>query len=68
MYASTLEAPVLLIGSAHVVDLDGPMRRLLGERVVDAHEAISASSRDQPTESGARSGSSQRRAATLPTS
>ncbi|MCI4349872.1 MAG: TraB domain-containing protein [Thermoplasmata archaeon] len=36
MYSSTTEAPILLIGSAHVVDLDRPMRALLGERVLDA--------------------------------
>lgn len=35
MYASTLEAPVLLIGSAHVVDLEGPLRATLRERVLD---------------------------------
>ena len=36
MYSSTLEAPVLLLGSAHVVDLSGPLRRILSERVLDA--------------------------------
>lgn len=36
MYSSTVEAPVLLLGSAHVVDLSEPLRRTLGERVLDA--------------------------------
>ncbi len=35
MYASTTEAPVLLLGSAHVVDLSEPLRKVLGERVLD---------------------------------
>jgi pheromone shutdown protein TraB len=35
MYARTTEAPVLLIGAAHVVDLADPVRRLLGGRVLD---------------------------------
>jgi len=35
VYASTLDAPVLLLGSAHVVDLSGPLRRVLSERVLD---------------------------------
>ena len=36
MYASTLDAPVLLLGSAHVVDLSEPLRRVLSGRVLDA--------------------------------
>ena len=36
MYASTREAPVLLVGSAHVVDLAEPLRRTLSERILDA--------------------------------
>ncbi len=36
MFTSTTEAPVLLIGSAHVVDLAADLRRVLGERVLDA--------------------------------
>ena len=35
MYSSTLDAPVLLLGSAHVVDLSEPLRRVLSERVLD---------------------------------
>ena len=34
-YASTTEAPVLLLGAAHVVDLAEPIRRTLRERVLD---------------------------------
>jgi len=36
VYASTLDAPVLLLGSAHVVDLSEPLRRVLSGRVLDA--------------------------------
>lgn len=36
MYSSTTEAPVLLLGGAHVVDLSAPVRRVLSERVLDA--------------------------------
>lgn len=36
MWSSTLEAPVLLIGAAHVVDLRAPLRELLGTRPLDA--------------------------------
>jgi pheromone shutdown protein TraB len=36
VYASTLEAPVLLLGAAHVVDLDGPIRATLKDRPLDA--------------------------------
>jgi pheromone shutdown protein TraB len=36
VYARTTEAPVLLIGSAHVVDLDTPLRATLSGRVLDA--------------------------------
>ena len=35
MYASTRDAPVLLLGSAHVVDLSEPLRRVLTERPLD---------------------------------
>jgi len=35
VYASTAEAPVLLLGSAHVVDLGEPIRRRLSDRVLD---------------------------------
>jgi pheromone shutdown protein TraB len=36
MWASTAEAPILLIGSAHVVDLEAALRRVLGPRELDA--------------------------------
>ncbi|MCI4358792.1 MAG: TraB/GumN family protein [Thermoplasmata archaeon] len=36
MYASTTQSPILLIGSAHVVDLDVPLRATLRDRVLDA--------------------------------
>ncbi len=35
MYARSTEGPVLLVGAAHVVDLAGPLRRLLSDRVLD---------------------------------
>ncbi|HTT73053.1 MAG TPA: TraB/GumN family protein [Thermoplasmata archaeon] len=35
MYARTDPAPVLLVGAAHVVDLSGPLHRLLDARVLD---------------------------------
>ncbi len=35
MYASTTEGPVLLVGVAHVVDLEVPLRAVLGERTLD---------------------------------
>jgi len=35
VYASTRESPVLLLGSAHVVDLSEPLRRMLRERPLD---------------------------------
>jgi pheromone shutdown protein TraB len=35
VYASTAQSPVLLVGAAHVIDLEGPLRRVLGERVLD---------------------------------
>jgi pheromone shutdown protein TraB len=35
MYARTTEAPILLLGAAHVVDLADPLRRVLGERTLD---------------------------------
>ncbi len=34
-YASTVEAPVLLVGVAHVIDLAEPLRRALAERPLD---------------------------------
>jgi pheromone shutdown protein TraB len=34
--ASTLEAPILLLGAAHVVDLAAPLRATLGARPLDA--------------------------------
>jgi pheromone shutdown protein TraB len=36
VYSSTLEAPVLLVGAAHVVDLEGPIRATLRDRPLDA--------------------------------
>jgi pheromone shutdown protein TraB len=36
VYASTTEAPVLLLGSAHVLDLSEPLKRVLSERVLDS--------------------------------
>jgi pheromone shutdown protein TraB len=36
VYASTTQSPVLLVGAAHVIDLEAPLRRVLGERVLDA--------------------------------
>jgi len=36
VYASTRESPVLLVGSAHVVDLREPLRQVLSDRVLDA--------------------------------
>ncbi|HTS33265.1 MAG TPA: TraB/GumN family protein [Thermoplasmata archaeon] len=35
MYARTTEAPVLLLGAAHVVDLERALRTVLGGRVLD---------------------------------
>ncbi|MGB6442850.1 MAG: hypothetical protein WBF81_06105, partial [Thermoplasmata archaeon] len=35
MYASTTQSPVLLLGAAHVVDLEGPLRRVLDARTLD---------------------------------
>ncbi|MGI0128963.1 MAG: TraB/GumN family protein [Thermoplasmata archaeon] len=35
MYSSTVESPVLLLGAAHVVDLEAPLRRVLEERTLD---------------------------------
>ncbi len=35
MLSSTVETPVLLVGVAHVVDLESPLRRVLGERELD---------------------------------
>lgn len=36
MYARTTEAPVLLIGAAHVIDLSEPLQKVLRERPLDA--------------------------------
>jgi pheromone shutdown protein TraB len=36
VYASTTQAPVLVVGAAHVVDLNAPLRALFGERTLDA--------------------------------
>ncbi len=35
MYASTTQSPVLLLGAAHVVDLEEPLRRALSGRTLD---------------------------------
>jgi pheromone shutdown protein TraB len=35
MYSRTTEAPILLLGAAHVVDLADPLRRVLGARTLD---------------------------------
>jgi len=35
MFARTTDAPILLLGAAHVVDLADPLRRVLGERTLD---------------------------------
>ncbi len=35
VYASTTEGPVLLVGVAHVVDLEAPLKALLGPRTLD---------------------------------
>jgi len=35
VYSSTSQSPVLLVGAAHVIDLEVPLRRVLGERVLD---------------------------------
>ena len=62
MYSSTVETPVLLLGSAHVVDLSGPLRRILSERVLDAIavelDAERAQSLMSPDGGGRRSGGS----------
>lgn len=36
MLSSTLEAPILIVGAAHVVDLARPLRQALAERPLDA--------------------------------
>ncbi len=36
MFARTTESPILLLGAAHVVDLDRSIRSALGERALDA--------------------------------
>jgi pheromone shutdown protein TraB len=36
VYASTTQAPVLVVGAAHVVDLNAPLRALFHERTLDA--------------------------------
>jgi len=62
VYSSTLEAPVLVLGSAHVVDLSEPLRRILSERVLDAIavelDAERAQSLMSPDGPGRSSGSS----------
>jgi hypothetical protein len=35
VYASTTQSPVLLLGAAHVVDLEAPLRRELAARTLD---------------------------------
>jgi pheromone shutdown protein TraB len=35
VYASTSQSPVLLLGAAHVIDLEAPLRRVFAERVLD---------------------------------
>jgi pheromone shutdown protein TraB len=62
VYASTTEAPVLLIGSAHVVNLEGPLRATLGSRVLDGiaveldtERAAALLSEEGPTARGRRS-------------
>ncbi len=35
MYASTTQSPVLLLGAAHVIDLEEPLRRELSQRTLD---------------------------------
>jgi pheromone shutdown protein TraB len=62
MYASTAEAPVLLLGGAHVIDLADPLRRVLGERTLDGvaveldAERAQALFETNPPRSGAASG------------
>jgi pheromone shutdown protein TraB len=36
VYSSTRDAPVILLGTAHVIDLSEPLRRALAPRVLDA--------------------------------
>jgi pheromone shutdown protein TraB len=36
VYASTTQAPVLVVGAAHVIDLNAPLRALFRERILDA--------------------------------
>ena len=61
MYARTTETPILLVGAAHVVDLADPLRRLLGDRILDGvaveldHEradALLGEGADRPRRSG----------------
>jgi pheromone shutdown protein TraB len=35
VYARTTESPILLLGAAHVIDLSGPLRSVLSDRVLD---------------------------------
>jgi pheromone shutdown protein TraB len=62
VWASTAETPILLIGSAHVVDLEAALRRVLGPRTLDAvaleldAERAAALLRPTPPEAGGRSG------------
>jgi pheromone shutdown protein TraB len=36
VYSSTRDAPVILVGTAHVIDVSEPLRRVLAPRVLDA--------------------------------
>ena len=60
MYASTTESPVLLLGAAHVVDLERPLRAVLGGRVLDGVAVELDAERAQhllhPSPEGGRSG------------
>jgi pheromone shutdown protein TraB len=60
VYSSTRDAPVLLLGTAHVVDLSGPLRELLAGRVLDGIAVELDPERAQalmaPVERGRRSG------------
>jgi pheromone shutdown protein TraB len=62
MYASTTQSPILLLGAAHVVDLEGPLRQVLDARTLDgvaieldAERAQSLLS-DQPQSGSSRGG------------
>lgn len=60
MYASTTQRPILLLGAAHVVDLEAPLRKVLEERTLDgvaieldADRAAALFSHDSPGRSPA---------------